>query len=66
MAQGVDSSKTPGRPSHEAIEQNSETTDHGMTDQEKMDKIGMESAKRAGNRLKSDEDTTPGNTTFTK
>jgi hypothetical protein len=66
MAQGIDSTKTPARPSHEAIE-----SDHGkLTGQQskerKLDQIGMESAKRAGNRIHDDEEKIPGSTIFSK
>jgi len=60
MAQGLDSTKIPGRPSHEAIEETGEES--GAS---KLDKIAMESAKRAQNRIHSDETTVPGNSEFT-
>jgi hypothetical protein len=66
MAQGLDSTKTGARPSHEAIEETTSATDVGKSDQEKMDHVAMESAKRAQNRIHSNEDTTPGNSTFAK
>jgi hypothetical protein len=64
MAQGLDSTKTGARPSHEAIEEESTATEVGKTDEEKLNHAGMESAKRAQNRIHSDEETTPGNTIF--
>jgi hypothetical protein len=66
MAQGVDSTKTAGRPSHEAIEQEAPATEIGNSDEKKMDHIGMESAKRASNRIHSNEEKTPGNSIFSK
>jgi hypothetical protein len=66
MAQGLDSTKSGVRPSHEAIESETSATEAGKTDQEKMDHVAMESAKRAENRIRSNEDTTPGNSVFTK
>jgi len=66
MAQGMNSSKTGARPSHEAIEDESSATEVGKTDQQKMDHAGMESAKRAQNRIHSNEETTPGNSIFSK
>jgi hypothetical protein len=66
MAQGLDSTKTGARPSHEAIESDGSATEVGKTDQEKLDHIGMESAKRAQNRIHSNEETTPGNSIFSK
>ncbi|MEO6816537.1 MAG: hypothetical protein ABI177_07530 [Edaphobacter sp.] len=66
MAQGLDSTKTGARPSHEAIEEGSTATEVGKSDEEKLDHIGMESAKRAQNRIHSNEETTPGNSIFSK
>ncbi|MEI9977529.1 MAG: hypothetical protein WDN23_00765 [Edaphobacter sp.] len=66
MAQGLNSTKTAERPSHEAIEQNAPATEVGRSEQEKIDDLGMESAKRAGNRIHSNEETTPGNSIFSK
>jgi hypothetical protein len=65
MAQGLNSTKSAARPSHEAIEE--ETTANGnKSDQERMDHAAMQSAKRAQNRIHSNEETTPGSSTFTK
>ncbi len=66
MAQGLDSTKTGARPSHEAVEEGSTATEVGKTDEQKLDHIGMESAKRAQNRIHSNEETTPGNSIFSK
>lgn len=66
MAQGLDSTKTGARPSHEAIEEESTATEVGKSDEEKLNHIGMESAKRAQNRIHSNEETTPGNSIFSK
>ncbi|HEV2708785.1 MAG TPA: hypothetical protein VGU67_01115 [Edaphobacter sp.] len=66
MAQGLDSTKTGARPSHEAIEEGSTATEVGKSDEKKLDHAGMESAKRAQNRIHSNEETTPGNSIFSK
>jgi hypothetical protein len=66
MAQGVNSTKTGARPSHEAIEQNAPATETSRTEQQKMDDSAMESAKRANTRIHSNEETTPGNSIFSK
>jgi hypothetical protein len=66
MAQGLDSTKSGARPSHEAIEEGSTATEVGKSDDQKMDHIAMESAKRAQNRIHADEETTPGNSIFSK
>jgi hypothetical protein len=66
MAQGLDSTKTGARPSHDAIEEGSTATEVGKTDEQKLDHIAMESAKRAENRIHSNEERTPGNSIFSK
>jgi hypothetical protein len=66
MAQGLDSTKTAALPSHEAIEEGVTATDAGKTDQQKIDRIAMDMAKRADNRTKAYEDTAPDQQTFTK
>jgi hypothetical protein len=66
MAQGLDSTKTGARPSHEAIEEETTATEVGKSDEEKLNHVGMESAKRAQNRIHSNEEKTPGNSIFSK
>ncbi len=67
MAQGIDSTKTPALPSHEAIENKpGSATMAGKSAQEKMDHMAMRGAKRAENRIKSDEGNIPGTSIFTK
>ena len=66
MAQGLNSTKKPGRPSHEAIEQNAPATEVGRDEQKKIDDLAMQSAKRAENQIHDDEETTPGNSIFSK
>ncbi|HEX4575903.1 MAG TPA: hypothetical protein VH117_01020 [Edaphobacter sp.] len=66
MAQGLNSTKTPARPSHEAIEDETTATERNKSDQERMDHAATQSAKRAQNRIVSNEETTPGNSVFTK
>ena len=61
MAQGIDATKTPGRPSHEALEPSGEESEKS-----RLDKVAMESAKRAENRIHSDETNIPGSSIFTK
>ncbi len=61
MAQGLDATKIPGRPSHEAVEETGEESDKS-----RLDKDAMESAKRAQNRIHSDETSVPGSSIFTK
>ncbi len=61
MAQGLDATKIPGRPSHEAIESTGEESDES-----RLNKDAMESAKRAENRITSDETKIPGSSIFTK
>jgi hypothetical protein len=66
MAQGLNSTKTGARPAHEAIEDGASATQVGKSKQQKMDHVAMESAKRAQNRIHADEETTPGNSIFSK
>ena len=66
MAQGLNSTKSAARPSHEAIEDETTANEANQNNQEKMDHAAMRSAKRAQNRIHSNEERTPGNSTFTK
>ena len=61
MAQGMDATKIPGRPSHEALEESG-----AESEEKKIDKSAMESAKRSQNRIHADETSVPGSTEFTK
>jgi len=67
MEQGLNSTKTAARPSHEAIE--NKVGMSGLaekTEQEKIDQVAMKGAKRANNRILSDEENIPGSTIFSK
>lgn len=66
MAQGLNSTKTGARPSHEAIEENADATEIGKTPEQKVDDEAMQTAKRAQNRIHNNENVTPGNKIFTK
>lgn len=67
MAQGLDSSKTAARPSHEAIEAAGEDKiDDFKSEEKKMDDVAMRSAKRAENRILANEERIPGSTIFSK
>lgn len=66
MASGLDSTKTGARPSHEAIESDTEANRATESPQKRMDHVAMESAKRAQNRLHDDETKNPGSSEFTK
>jgi hypothetical protein len=66
MAQGLNSTKSAARPSHEAIEKETTANEGNKSDQERMDHAAMQSAKRAQNRIHSNEEMTPSNSTFTK
>ncbi len=69
MAQGIDSTKTPARPSHESIESEHREADGSTTpesEQHKLDQIGMESAKRGENRTHSNEEVTRKESIFSK
>lgn len=67
MASGLDTTKTPARPSHEAVETTGgQATEITETPLEHVDHEAMESAKRAQNRIHADEGKNPGNQIFTK
>jgi len=67
MASGLDSTKTGARPSHEAIESTGgNATNATETPRERLDHEAMESAKRAQNRIHSNETKNPGTSEFTK
>lgn len=66
MAQGIDSSKTAARPSHEAIESEAPATQVGEGAQRRLDQVAMESAKRSTNRIHADEEKIPASTVFSK
>lgn len=66
MAQGINSTKTAARPSHEAIKQEADATEAGNSPQTQVDHIAMEAAKRSGNRIVGNEEKIPGSTIFSK
>ena len=67
MASGLDSTKTPARPSHEAIESTGgNATDATDSARKHLDHEAMQSAKRAQNRIHDDEQKNPEDTIFTK
>ena len=66
MAQGLNSTKSAARPAHEAIEDETTADEANKSDQERMDHAAMQSAKRAQNRIVSNEEKTPGNSVFSK
>lgn len=67
MASGLDSTKTPARPSHEAIESTGgNATNADQSARERLDREAMQSAKRAQNRIHDDEEKNPEDTLFTK
>ena len=67
MNRNLNSTKSPITPSHEATESHTgDATDLGKGEENHLDRVAMESAKRAENRIHNDEETTPGNTIFSK
>ncbi len=63
----LNSTKTAARPSNEAIQSHTgDATDVTKTADEQVDRVAMESAKRAQNRIHNNEENTPGNTIFSK
>lgn len=67
MAQGLDATKTPARPSHESVETTGgQATEVTQTPLEHADHEAMETAKRAQNRIHDNESKSPGTQIFTK
>lgn len=66
MAQGINSTKTPARPSHEAIESEHHDEKNHESEAHKIDQVAMESAKRGQNRLHSNEQVTRKESLFTE
>ncbi len=67
MEQDINSNKTAARPSHNAVDtklHDGKLVD--KTEQERMDQVAMKAAKRAENRIVSNEQRVPGDTMFTK
>ena len=63
----LNSTKNDARPSHETVEnQTDNATDAQKTEQEHIDRVAMEGAKRSQNRIHNDEEKTPGSTIFSK
>ena len=61
----LNSSKTAVNASHESAD-STDVPDAEQTKQEHLDTVAMEGAKRAQNRIHSDEQEIPGSTLFTK
>ena len=67
MANAVDSTETPSRPSHEAVESTGgNPSGIDETEEKRLDRIAMEGAKRAEKRIHDDEPDIPGSSIFTK
>ncbi|MGA1980984.1 MAG: hypothetical protein ABSG84_00815 [Acidobacteriaceae bacterium] len=67
MAHGLNSSKTPARPAHQAIEKASDNSIGSFkSEHRRLDNLAMRWAKRAQNRLIANEHRDPGNTLFSK
>ena len=63
MSQGLNTTKTPARPSHEALEETNEETSSATATH--LDHVAMEGAKRAINRIHDDETKIPDSSEFT-
>jgi hypothetical protein len=67
MAHGLNSTKSPARPARQAIETASESSiDAFKSEHRKISNLAMRAARRAQNRLISNEGTNPGTTIFSK
>ncbi len=67
MAHGLNSTKSPARPSRQAIEYASESSiDAFKNEHRKVSNLAMRVARRAQNRLLDNEGKVPGSTIFSK
>jgi hypothetical protein len=67
LNQDLNSTKKPFSPAHQHLEPNSpEAVNTTKSTEEKLDHIGMESARRAGNRFRKNDERIPTDTIFTK
>jgi hypothetical protein len=68
MEQELHTSKTGARPSYEAIENKvgAEPMTVAEAEEKKIDKVAMQGAKRAENRMHNNEERIPGSTIFSK
>jgi hypothetical protein len=67
MAHGLNSTKSPARPSRQAIETASESSiDAFKNEHRKVSNFAMRVARRAQNRLLDNEERLPGSTIFSK
>lgn len=67
MTHGFNSSKTPARPAHQAIEKASDDSINAFKSrQQKLANLALRGARRAQNRLLDNEERIPGSTLFSK
>ena len=67
MRQELDTNKTAARPAHAAVEDKVGIRNRvGGTEEQKLDRVAMKSAKRAQNRILANEENIPGSTIFSK
>jgi hypothetical protein len=67
LNQDLNSTKDAFSPAHQHLQQNApEAVTVNKTDEEKMDKMAMESARRAENRISNNAERIPGDTIFSK
>ncbi len=67
LNQDLNSTKNSYSPAHQHLEQNApDAIVSNKSRQEKLDRLGMQSARRAGNRFADNADRLPEDTMFTK
>ena len=67
LNQDLNSGTSSFSPAHKHLQEESPNAVVSPADkQASLDRLGMESAKRAGNRLKRNAESIPGDTTFTR
>jgi hypothetical protein len=67
LNQDLNSKKTASSPAHQHMQSNPLAADASLTSKQKrLNGLGMESARRAGNRFSINDQRTPDSTIFTK
>jgi hypothetical protein len=67
LSKDLNATKTASLPSHEhLLSDTPDATELGKTEEERMDKLAMESARRGQNRVHANEGKIPGSEIFTK
>jgi hypothetical protein len=67
LNQDLNSTKTAFSPAHQHLQQDApDAINSNKTSEERLDRLGMESARRAQNRFHKNDERLPGDTIFSK